>query len=63
LPDLTPILCDTVFVYVNPARHADVNYQGAQELITWITSPDGPRRIVGLRPVGEQLFFLHARGK
>ncbi|HEX8479992.1 MAG TPA: extracellular solute-binding protein [Telluria sp.] len=50
-------------IAVNPARHAGVNYQGAQQLIAWITSPEGQRRIVGFRPNGEQLFFQPAPGK
>jgi tungstate transport system substrate-binding protein len=50
-------------IAVNPARHAGVNYKGAQQLIAWITSPEGQRRIVGFRPNGEQLFFLPTPGK
>jgi tungstate transport system substrate-binding protein len=50
-------------IAVNPARHAGVNYKGAQRLIAWITSPEGQRRIVGFRPNGEQLFFLPTPGK
>lgn len=48
-------------IAVNPARHTGVNYKGAQQLIAWITSPEGQRRIAAFRPAGEQLFFPLAR--
>lgn len=48
-------------IAVNPARHAGVNYKGATQLIAWITSPEGQRRIAGFKPAGEQLFFAPAR--
>jgi len=50
-------------IAVNPARHRGVNYQGAKQLIAWITSTEGQRRIAGFRPDGEQLFFAPAPGK
>ena len=48
-------------IAVNPARHTGVNYKGAKQLIEWITSPEGQRRIAGFKPAGEQLFFLPGR--
>jgi len=48
-------------IAVNPAKHPGVNYKGAQQLIEWITSPQGQRQITGFKPAGEQLFFPPAR--
>ena len=48
-------------IAVNPARHPDVNFKGAQQLIDWITSPQGQRQIAAFKPAGEQLFFPPAR--
>ena len=48
-------------IAVNPARHAGMNYKGAKQLIEWITSREGQRRIAGFKPAGEQLFFPPAR--
>ena len=47
-------------IAVNPARHPGINYKGAQQLIEWITSPDGRARIAAFKPAGEQLFFPSA---
>lgn len=44
-------------IAVNPARHKGVNYKGARQLIDWITSAEGQKRIAGFRPNGQQLFF------
>ena len=44
-------------IAVNPKRHTDVNADGANALIEWITSPEGQKRINGFRGNGEQLFF------
>lgn len=48
-------------IAVNPARHAGVNYKGAKQLIEWITSPEGQRRIAEFKPAGQQLFFPPAQ--
>jgi tungstate transport system substrate-binding protein len=48
-------------IAVNPAKHPGVNYKGAQQLIEWITSPQGQLQITGFKPAGEQLFFPPAR--
>jgi tungstate transport system substrate-binding protein len=45
-------------IAVNPAKHKDVNYKGATQLIEWITSPEGQQKITAFRPDGQQLFFL-----
>ena len=42
---------------VNPARHPNTNYQGAQKLIKWITSEAGQKKIAAFRVDGQQLFF------
>ncbi len=47
-------------IAVNPARHKDVNYRGARQLIDWLVSADGQARIASFRPGGEQLFFPSA---
>ena len=44
-------------IAVNPARYKDVNYKGARQLIDWITSPEGQKKIADFKPGGQQLFF------
>lgn len=44
-------------IAVNPARHSHVNYSGAKQLITWISSEEGQKRIADFRVNGQQLFF------
>ncbi len=44
-------------IAVNPARHPGVGYKAARQLIDWITSPDGQRRIASFRLDGQQLFY------
>ena len=48
-------------IAVNPAKHPGVNTKGAQQLIDWITSPEGQGRIAAFKPAGEQLFFPSAQ--
>jgi tungstate transport system substrate-binding protein len=48
-------------IAVNPARHPGINYQGARQLIDWITSPEGQARIATYKLDGQQLFFPSAR--
>jgi tungstate transport system substrate-binding protein len=48
-------------IAVNPQRHPGANFQGAIDLINWITSPEGRRRIAGYKVNGEQLFFPAAK--
>lgn len=44
-------------IAVSPKKYPDINYQGAMDLITWITSPEGQGLIAGFKVNGEQLFF------
>lgn len=48
-------------IAVNPAHHPGANFAGAMELITWITSAEGQRRIAEFKVNGEQLFFPGAK--
>lgn len=41
---------------VNPANYPDINYEGANRLIEWITSPKAQRMIWDYRVDGEPLF-------
>jgi tungstate transport system substrate-binding protein len=47
-------------IAVNPQKHQGVNYQGAKQLIEWITSAEGQAKIAAFKPAGEQLFFPSA---
>lgn len=49
-------------IAVNPARHKDVNFDGAQKFITWLTSKEGQRRIAEFNIEGEQVFFPNIGG-
>lgn len=44
-------------IAVNPAKYKDINYNGAMQLIDWITSDRGQRKIAAFRLEGQQLFF------
>lgn len=48
-------------IAVNPARYKDINYKGAMQLVDWITSPEGQRRIGDFKVDGQQLFFPAAK--
>jgi len=48
-------------IAVNPQRHPSINFQGAQALIYWITSPAAQKRIASYQRNGEQLFHPNAR--
>jgi len=48
-------------IAVNPARHPEVNYKGAMQLIEWITSAEGQSRIASFKVDGQQLFFPSAK--
>ncbi len=48
-------------IAVNPARHPGANYAGALQLIHWITSAEGQRRIAAFQVDGQQVFFLHVK--
>jgi tungstate transport system substrate-binding protein len=47
-------------IAVNPAKYKNINYKGAMQLIDWITSDAGQRRIAAFRVDGQQLFFPSA---
>lgn len=47
-------------IAVNPAKYKDINYKGAMQLIDWITSPTGQKRIAAFKVDGQQLFFPSA---
>ena len=47
-------------IAVNPERHKSANYKGAMQLVEWITSDEGQRRIAGFKVDGQQLFFPSA---
>ena len=44
-------------IAVNPAKYKDVNFQGALQLINWITSDAGQKKIAQFNISGQQLFF------
>ena len=47
-------------IAVNPARHPGVNHQGARQLMDWLTSAEGQKKIAEFKPNGRQLFFPSA---
>jgi tungstate transport system substrate-binding protein len=44
-------------IAVNPDRHKSVSYKGAMQLIEWITSDEGQKKIASFKVDGQQLFF------
>jgi tungstate transport system substrate-binding protein len=50
-------------IAVNPAKHKDVNYKGAMQLIDWITSKEGQQAIASFKVDGQQVFFPSAKAK
>ena len=49
-------------IAVNPERHADVNHDGASQLIRWMVSPEAQKLIGEFRIRGQQLFVPSAGG-
>lgn len=47
-------------IAVNPAKHKDINYKGAMQLVNWLTSEEGQKKIAAFRLEGEQVFFPSA---
>ena len=47
-------------IAVNPERHKSANYKGAMQLIEWITSDEGQKKIGSFKVDGQQLFFPSA---
>jgi tungstate transport system substrate-binding protein len=48
---------------VNPAKYKDINYKGAMQLIEWITSEEGQKKIAAFKVNGQQLFFPAAKAR
>lgn len=46
---------------VNPAKHAHVKTELAQNFVDWLVSPTGQAAIAGYKIGGEQLFFPNAK--
>jgi len=44
-------------IAVNPKKYPALNYDGAMDLINWITSAEGQKAIAEFKVSGEQLFF------
>jgi tungstate transport system substrate-binding protein len=44
-------------IAVSPRKYPALNYEGAVDLINWITSAEGRRAIADFKVNGEQLFF------
>lgn len=47
-------------IAVSPKKYPDINYDGALQLINWITSSEGQGLIAAFKVNGEQLFFPSA---
>ena len=48
-------------IAVNPAKYKDINYKGAKQLIDYLTSPEGQKKIAAYKIDGEQVFFPSAK--
>jgi len=48
---------------VNPKRHPHVNHAAAMRLISWLTSPEGQKRIGGFTKKGRRFFHPNASGR
>ncbi|MBL8511818.1 MAG: substrate-binding domain-containing protein, partial [Betaproteobacteria bacterium] len=49
-------------IAVNPARHPQVQFEGAMKFIDWLTSAKGQQRIADFKVAGAQMFFPSASG-
>jgi tungstate transport system substrate-binding protein len=58
--DDPPLFNPYGIIAVNPARHADVNYTGASQLIQWMVSPEAQKMIGEFKIKGQQLFVPSA---
>ena len=47
-------------IATNPKKYPDINYAGAMQLIAWITSPEGQKKIADFKIKGQQMFFPSA---
>lgn len=48
-------------IAVNPKKYPDINYKGATQFISWITSAEGQKLIADFKVGGEQLFVPSAK--
>ena len=48
-------------IATNPKKYPGINYAGAMQLIDWITSPEGQKKIADFRIEGQQMFFPSAK--
>lgn len=48
-------------IAVNPKKYPGINHAGALQLINWMTSPEGQKRIAAFQVGGQQLFFPSAQ--
>jgi tungstate transport system substrate-binding protein len=48
-------------IAVNPKKYPALNYDGAMDLINWITSAEGQKAIADFKVSGEQMFFPSAK--
>ena len=48
-------------IAVNPAKYKTIIYKGAMQLIEWMTSPEGQKKIAEFKVDGQQLFFPSAK--
>ncbi|UCH50098.1 MAG: substrate-binding domain-containing protein [Betaproteobacteria bacterium] len=48
-------------IAVNPQKYPDINYEGAMQLIGWLTSSDGQQAIGDFKVDGKRLFFPNAK--
>lgn len=48
-------------IAVNPQKFPGINYDGALDLINWITSAEGQKVIADFKANGEQMFFPSAK--
>jgi tungstate transport system substrate-binding protein len=48
-------------IAVNPSKYKGINYKGAMQLIEWLTSDEGQKRIAEFRVDGQQVFFPSAK--
>ncbi|MDO9422120.1 MAG: substrate-binding domain-containing protein [Herminiimonas sp.] len=48
-------------IATNPAKYPSINYKGAKQLIDYLTSAEGQKKIASYKIEGEQLFFPSAK--
>lgn len=51
-----PLFNPYAIIATNPARHPNAKYLAAMQLIAWMTSPEGQKRIAAFRIDGQSLF-------